>query len=165
MMMLSAILLLIGFVALAGMMARVNQLATQTTSESTRLILGEVGPVRRSLDDAVLRLRAPTSQQGLGLGTATTPTLEQAVVGLLEQQEELEASRGFVMDYSIACGGTTAAPTTANSVISVHLSDGEVWTQIVLTTTMTRSTGCAPTLGVCPTPAVLDAANRCLLLG
>jgi hypothetical protein len=56
MMMLSAVVLLVGFLALTGMVARVNQLGTQTGIESRQAILDEAGPLRRSIDDSLVRL-------------------------------------------------------------------------------------------------------------
>lgn len=57
MMILSAVILLIGFVALAGMMGRVNQLGTQTSTENDQTLLKEVGPMADSLETAISALR------------------------------------------------------------------------------------------------------------
>lgn len=63
MMMLSAVLLLIGFVALAGMVARVNQLGTQTTTESRKAALADSGALQDALDGGLSTLakRAATA--------------------------------------------------------------------------------------------------------
>jgi len=50
MMILSAVVLLVGFVALAGMVARVNQLGTQTTTESRKSVLTESTSLQDGLD-------------------------------------------------------------------------------------------------------------------
>jgi Tfp pilus assembly protein PilV len=53
MMILSAVILLIGFVALAGMMGRVNQLGSQTSTENEQALLKEVGPMADTLENAI----------------------------------------------------------------------------------------------------------------
>jgi hypothetical protein len=56
MMMLSAVVLLVGFLALTGMVARVNQLGTQTGTEARQAVLDEAGPLQRSIDNGLARL-------------------------------------------------------------------------------------------------------------
>jgi class 3 adenylate cyclase len=80
MMMLSAIILLVGFVALAGMVARVNQLGTQTTTESRKGVLTEVGPVQDALDALVSSLAKRTCQATNTPACTPTTTASSATV-------------------------------------------------------------------------------------
>jgi hypothetical protein len=60
MMILSAVILILAFIALAGMVARVQQLAGRTTSESDLVILSDVAPLSASIDSAICRLKDST---------------------------------------------------------------------------------------------------------
>lgn len=60
MMILSAVVLVLAFIALAGMVARVSQLASQTTAESDRVILSDVAPLAAALDASICRLKDST---------------------------------------------------------------------------------------------------------
>ena len=57
MMILAAVLLVIGLIALAGMVARVNQLGSQTAIESNQAILGELAPLSDAIDAGVAGLK------------------------------------------------------------------------------------------------------------
>lgn len=61
MMILSAVILVLAFIALAGMVARVSQLASQTTSENDRVILSDVAPLATALDASICRLKDSTT--------------------------------------------------------------------------------------------------------
>lgn len=56
MMILSAIVLLVGFIALAGLVSRVNQLAAQTATESRQAILDQVAPLAEAIDSGIAEL-------------------------------------------------------------------------------------------------------------
>lgn len=151
MMILAAVLLVIGLIALAGMVARVNQLGSQTTVESNKAILGEVSPLAAALDVAVADLAASP----FALTTATTPTLEQAIVSYVEHLQRLEAARGFILDYELTCTGVTnkstgAGGNAAQGIVVAHLSDGTVWVEVRSTVYFVRgatSASCASVYG------------------
>jgi hypothetical protein len=58
MMVLAAVLLVIGLIALAGMVARVNQLGSQTAVESNQAILGELPPLADAIESGVIDLQS-----------------------------------------------------------------------------------------------------------
>src|SRR5687768_18565674 len=76
MMVLAAVLLVIGLIALAGMVARVNQLGSQTAVESNQAILGELAPLSDAIDTSVTTLQTSrTVEASYVLGsTAITPS-------------------------------------------------------------------------------------------
>jgi hypothetical protein len=122
MMLLSAVVLIIGFVALAGMVGRVTQLAGQANREQDRPLLREVEPMLGALNAAVDPTAAPT---GTGLG-AVTPAIpspsaayDDAVVDILRHLRQAEAGQGFLMDWSLLC-----LPGTGTGYASVTLNDG-----------------------------------------
>lgn len=86
MMMLSAVVLLVGFLALTGMVARVNQLGTQTGTEARQAVLDEAGPMQRSMDNALARLSNRTFTTCCtwtgGTLTSSTAIFTAADVGL-----------------------------------------------------------------------------------
>ena len=196
MMILAAVLLVIGLIALAGMVARVNQLGSQTAVESDKAILDEVTPLQNTLDTSVSRLvkrtfsattavtgnlitatSATFSQSDIGLNvtgpglptnthilsvtsstvavlnrtpapaqsTAATFTLykwgfsltattyvkaQDAIVGMLEQLQRVQASHGFWMDYELSCGTTSGSSDPAKGQVIARLSDGTVWVEV-----------------------------------
>jgi hypothetical protein len=128
MMILAAVVLLIGFLALAGMMARVSQVASQTAVDTDRPILRAIGPLSSDLDQAIDRMveRAPV---GLGLnesGSAATnvPTLDNAVQGFMRHMQDILEKEGLFLDYSLDCASELEGRVVAT------LSDGETWIQI-----------------------------------
>lgn len=74
MMILAAVLLVIGLIALAGMVARVNQLGSQTAVESNQPILGELPPLADAIEDGVAELLDGRTVASV-TGTAGNPTL------------------------------------------------------------------------------------------
>ncbi|HUR25156.1 MAG TPA: hypothetical protein VM327_03970 [Candidatus Thermoplasmatota archaeon] len=207
MMMLSAIVLLVGFVALAGMVARVNQLGNQTGIEARHAILDQVDPMSDAIDRGIATLgkrtvavgltsgsttvtapvgsfsafdvglnitgigipagtkvssvpstssailsaaatapgvsvTATLRHPGLALTSATTPTLETGIIGMLEQIQRVEAGHGLWMDWSIVC---VANDITKAQVVS-HLTDGTVWIEVRSSLTFPRTTACATAL-------------------
>jgi regulator of extracellular matrix RemA (YlzA/DUF370 family) len=87
MMMLSAVVLLVGFLALAGMVSRVNQLGTQTGTESRQAVLDESGPLKRSIDNGLARLANRTlttccTWTAAGVITASSDIFSAADIGL-----------------------------------------------------------------------------------
>jgi hypothetical protein len=87
MMILTAVILLIGFIALAGMVARVNQLSSQTAIESERIILREVGPLAESMNSAICKLKESTLSKpnvADGVTTLGSPTITSATAAFTE---------------------------------------------------------------------------------
>jgi len=125
MMMLGAVILVVGFIALSGMVARVGQLGVQTGKEQQRPLLLEVHPMKAGVDYAIAHL---VSEGGYMTDTdAHKAAYQGAIQGALEHLRLLEASRGFLLEYSFGCA-TPGNPATGFAAIS--LSDGELWVQV-----------------------------------
>lgn len=120
MMMLGAIVLVLGFLALAGMIARVQMVGSQTGREQQRPVLLEVAPMKEGLQDAISGLSAA----GYTPGTAA---YDAAVAGLMQHMRVLEASRGFLFESTLACAGS---PATGTAIVT--LSDGDLWVSVTL---------------------------------
>ncbi|MEA3203799.1 MAG: hypothetical protein QOI63_1478 [Thermoplasmata archaeon] len=125
MMLLSAVVLIIGFIALAGMVGRVSQLATQANREQNRPLLREVEPMLGAVNVAIDSTAAPTGK-GLGAAglTVGTAAYDDAVVSLLRHLVQVEAGQGFLMDWSLVCVAPTAPATQYTGYASVTLNDG-----------------------------------------
>ncbi|MFA5944909.1 MAG: hypothetical protein WC876_10640 [Candidatus Thermoplasmatota archaeon] len=158
MMILAAVLLVIGLIALAGMVARVNQLGSQTSVEADKAILNEVTPLQDSIDEVLCRITVNStcgaaSLRHFNLTATSYIKAEDAVRNALEQLQRMEAGHGFWMDYQITCvdgsGLLTADDSfSARGVAVVHLSDGTVWLELRSAVFFPRSAGdCAPVLG------------------
>ncbi|HEX2065941.1 MAG TPA: hypothetical protein VHI93_03930 [Candidatus Thermoplasmatota archaeon] len=134
MMLLTAIVLLLGFIALAGVVSRVSLLAQQAGREQDRPLLREMQPLQKGLSAAL-----DPSPAGKGLGSMGlaqgTPAYDAAVRGVLEHLRQLEASRGFIARWTLACEGGSAA----NGYADVTLSDGEL--QVTLRAKVPTATG------------------------
>jgi hypothetical protein len=122
MMLLAAIVLLLGFIALAGMVSRVSLLAQQAGREQERPLLREVGPLKTGLDAMMTTLRTnyTTATPPITSGSAA---YEAALRGLLDHLRQLEAARGYVLRWSITCDNVADA-TTGHAFVTV--SDGEL---------------------------------------
>lgn len=143
MMLLAAVILVLGFIALAGMLARAQQLGAATSKEQARPIRLEIGALKTGLDGAITSLTTSV----YGFKTDTEPhkqAYESAITGILEHERRLEASRGFLLEYKLACA-TAADPATGYAAVT--LTDGELWVQL-RTRTFVR-----PTLASSCTPA------------
>ena len=145
MMILAAVLLVIGLIALAGMVARVNQLGSQTSVEADKAILDEVPPVKDAIDASICRIiRRPTPDCGatslthFNLNATSYIKAEDAVRNSLEQLQRMEAGHGFWMDYELTCVGGSGG-STANGLAVVHLSDGTVWIEVRSTVVFPRA--------------------------
>lgn len=119
MMLLSAVLLILGLLALAGMVSRVSQLSSQAGREQDRPLLREIEPMMTGLDGAISRLG---TDFGAGMAPGTSAH-QNATVGLLAHLRQLEASRGMVMEWTLTC--TNGNPTTGGVAV-VTLGDGEL---------------------------------------
>lgn len=106
MMILSAVILLIGFIALAGMVSRVSQLGSQTTIESEQAILGEVGPLADSMNMAICRLKESTDSRTL-IGNAVTDDGSPVVTFLTNPNPAFSAA-----DIGMVVSGTGILPSS-----------------------------------------------------
>lgn len=101
MMVLSAVLLVISFVALAAMVGRVNQLGSQTASESRKVILDEVGPLADSMNAAI---------RGFGGGrtvAATWAVDDTLITGPAGSFTTADVGRRVFLDSASLTAGTT----------------------------------------------------------
>jgi hypothetical protein len=142
MMLLTAIILLIGFIALAGMVSRVSLLAQQAGREQDRPLLREVEPLQKGLNDAL-----DTSASGKGLGSITglyvSPytSYDGAAKAVLEQMRQLEGARGFIARWTMDCDLTSGAKDVAKGYATLSLSDGELRVSLK-SAYFTRPAGC-----------------------
>ena len=140
MMLLAAVVLIIGFVALAGMVSRVSQLASQTTKEQDRPLLREIEPMLGAVNSAI-----DSSATGRGLGsiapaiTYPSAAYDNAVAALLRHLRAIEAGQGILMDWTMTCGG-------ASSYATITLSDGFL-SVTVRSNSFTRPPACSPLSG------------------
>ena len=127
MMMLSAVLLLIGFVALAGMVARVNQLGTQTTTESRKSVLAESGPLQDALDGGLSALAKRTASATVTSGsvfiTASAPVFSATDVGLfVSDPGAVKIPAGTkITAVSSATAATMSNPGSASGTVTITL--------------------------------------------
>lgn len=158
MMMLAAVVLLVGFVALAGVVARVNQLASRTGTESGQSILDQAGPLARSIDSSVCRIirmpnaACPAGQDHFNLTGTSYIRAQNAVVTMLEQMQDLYAGHGVWLSYTIPCS-TTPDPDTGQ--VMATLSDGTVWVELRSPVTFPLAAGTCVQAATCPTYAGL----------
>jgi hypothetical protein len=122
-MMLSAIVLLVGFIALAGMVARVNQVAQQTTAEGRQAILDEAGPLQDAIDTSLGSLAKRTATATIGPSpftalTVTSPTqfFSNADVGLEVSGGTIPAGAKIATVISPTSATFSPAATAAGSV-------------------------------------------------
>ncbi|HUR64586.1 MAG TPA: hypothetical protein VM241_08910 [Candidatus Thermoplasmatota archaeon] len=124
MMLLAAVVLIIGFVALGGMVSRVAQLAGQASKEQDRPLMREVDPLLGALNAAV---DSGPAAKGLALYTGVSQgsaAYDNAVLALLRSLRQVEAGQGILMDWSLVCTPPTAPATQYTGYASVTLSDG-----------------------------------------
>ncbi|MCA1811530.1 MAG: hypothetical protein LC623_05915 [Halobacteriales archaeon] len=141
MMLLTAIVLLVGFVALAGMVSRVSLLAHQAGREQDRPLLREVEPLQKGLNAA---LDPASTGKGLGSMGLTAPSVayESGVKGVLEHLRRLQAERGFISRWTVDCDLTAGVKDTAKGFARLLVSDGELQVTIKSTPYFAR-TSCA----------------------
>lgn len=125
MMILSAVILLVSFIALAAMVARVNQLGTQTASDSEKAILDEVGPLSDIIDAGLLRLQGGGTRSVTATVTSGAKTLTTAT------------SQFTANDVGATVSGGTGIP--ANTVIASYTSPTSVLLNNAATATSTAS--------------------------
>lgn len=131
MMILSAVLLVIGFIALTGMVARVNQLGTETTTESERAILSEVGPLVDAIDGGIADLRGARDVSITAKDTTVMKITVSSATPLVQQD----------VGRHIASATANCVPT--GSTITAVLSD----TTATVSGTLASSPACTATVG------------------
>jgi Tfp pilus assembly protein PilV len=145
MMLLAAVILVIGFVALAGMVSRVSQLASQASREQDHLLLREVEPMLGAVNAAIDPTAAPT---GKGIGAYAPPVAypsaayDNAVAGILRHLRQVEAAQGIFLDWRLVCVAGT--PNTGYAAIT--LNDGSLQVT-VRSNPFNRPAPCTPLAG------------------
>lgn len=102
-MLLAAVLLVIGFIALAGLVARVQQAGSRTATSQDNPLLLETGPLAAAVDDAVSSVKANFTL--LEHGSAA---FEENLSVSLDHLVVLLRSRGYLVEHSFACSGVVA---------------------------------------------------------
>lgn len=143
MMMLSAVVLLVGFLALAGMVSRVNQLGTQTGTESRQAVLDESGPLKASIDNGLARLSNRTLSACCtwtnGVINSTTAVFSAADIGL---KIKGGTAGGAIPKGAVITGvrSSTVAVTNATTVTQASAATLNIWRSgFALNTTTTPS--------------------------
>lgn len=141
-MLLTAIVLILAFLALTAMVARVSQLGSTTTQEQSRPILVEIDQVQATVDRIIRDLNSTTPK----LNQTSSPTFLQALNGSLRHLAHLERARGFTFEdndrfVSGATSGNKTRPldnlfincgTGSNTGrVAFNLSDGQVRVQVL----------------------------------
>lgn len=153
MMILAAVILLIGFIALAGMVSRVSQLGSQTTIENDQAILEEIGPLNDSMNSAICRLKESTiskAQVTDGVTTADSAVVTSATAAFVQADVGMVVSGAGLLPgsriQSVESGSSitlTNAATTAGTGVTLRfvscLAPGT-------TTTFNRGTTTSPTM-------------------
>lgn len=182
MMMLSAVLLLIGFVALAGMVSRVSQLGTQTTTESRRSVLTEAGPLQDALDTTLSTLArrnatvTVTVSNGIVTATVTSPAnppgfFASSDVGLsIVQCTTASPLTGCPKTGALVPVGTTITAVASPTVAT--LSAGSAGTGLIVKVSkagFSLDAGTTPSAGQATVSALeqlrRDEAEKGLLMG
>jgi hypothetical protein len=145
MMLLAAVVLIIGFVALAGMVGRVTQLAGQAGREQDRPLLREIEPMLGAINGAIGKLGTDFGGASPPIpNPATTPSTayENAVMGMLRHLRQVEAGQGILMDWSLDCATAGDAST---GVARITLNDGSL--QVTLQSVQFRRLACTAMTG------------------
>lgn len=126
MMLLAAIVMVVGFVALSGMLARVAQLSGETVREQEDPVIVEMDVVANGI-----RIVSNSTAAAHPDCTATTnKTLADAMAHL----RFVESSRGFFMQYETpVC--TDLGPATDRISVTYALTDGLTRVQLRINTT------------------------------
>jgi hypothetical protein len=127
MMVLAAVLLVIGLIALAGMVARVNQLGSQTAVESNQAILGELPPLADAVEDGVIGLMDARAIPSTTL-TAASPAISTTTplaftssdIGLAVTGTGLPAG-ARILSVESPTDATLTAPATQSGVVTVSV--------------------------------------------
>lgn len=162
MMILSAVILLLAFIALAGMVARVSQLAARTTAESDRVILSDVAPLADAIDESICRLKssATTTLQATGTDWTSGATTITGVTGVSLASTHVGM---FVVGNGLPSGTRILAVLSASSAtISQATTAVGNNVPISLTPCLAQGTTSSFSLGPATTPRLQDAVDEML---
>jgi hypothetical protein len=127
MMLLTAIILILAFVALTGMVARVAQLGKATARERSNPAMLAVEPM---LDGAERAMQQLAGKYDL-TDPAQVQAYQDAVRGALEHLQAVYAQQGFWVTYTLTCLNA-ADPTTG--VAELTLDDSVILVTVVTET-------------------------------
>jgi hypothetical protein len=98
MMLLAAFVLILGFVALSGLVSRVGQLPGEITRAQADPIFLEAAPLRDLIDSVVAAdgLKARSADHA-----AMGPEFDDSLTALLGHVQALEGAKGYVYDWAI----------------------------------------------------------------
>lgn len=117
-MLLAAVVLILAFLALSAMVARVSQLGSETGQDQSRPVLLEVEAVQSAVDDLLVHLQTVTPT----LNATSTPTFQTALQAGLRHIAFLESARGFRFEF----GGPPVSPDDPLDGL-VDCAQGRVW--------------------------------------
>lgn len=127
MMILAAVLLVIGLIALAGMVARVNQLGSQTAVEADKPILGEVGPLSDALETGLFVLADARPVTGITTAVASTSlTFDSGDPILADEVGSAIQGTGIQPGTTIVAVSGTTATLSAPATVAVSGPTAEV---------------------------------------
>lgn len=138
MMILAAVLLVIGLIALAGMVARVNQLGTQTGVEADKAILDEVTPIQDALDGGIADLRGGRTIN-TGVRTSGSSVIESTVAAFVPQDVGRHITGTGIQPGAMITGYTSATKITINSTAGAPSATDVTFNIGLLTTGVTLS--------------------------
>src|SRR5688572_20904166 len=115
MMVLAAVLLVIGLIALAGMVSRVNQLGSQTGVESDKAILEEVVPLQDAIDTTLSTLQRRTFTGTITAATSTTPAKVTSTSGAIFADSDV----GLNITGTGVSSGTQLGSVTSSTVATL----------------------------------------------
>lgn len=127
MMLLSAVVLIIAFVALTGMVARVSQLGKATARERTTPTLLAVEPMIDGVDRAIQELGGKYN-----MANATqVRAYQNATIAMLDHLQLVQAGQGYWVSYTLGCA-TPGDATTGR--VTLSLDDGHIRVSVVSVT-------------------------------
>lgn len=137
MMLLTAFVLVIAFVSLTAMVARVAQLGKTTARERANPAIEELQPMVQGANDAIAAMYG--KYRPIGSAAEANKTLyEAAVVAELNQVKAIEAGRGYVVTWRIVC------VTGGNGQALLTLDDGTMQVTVRTTTYPRPTAACTP---------------------
>lgn len=163
-MILAAVLLVVGLIALAGMVGRVNQLGSQTATEADKAILDEVVPLASALQDGIAEMRGARDVAITSKVVATSIINVDSATPLVEQDEGRHISS--TTSNCVPNGATiTAVLSTTQATISASPANtaactarlGAVVTGVVMAGSLTTLRSCTSVL--CATTVAAFSAD------
>lgn len=129
-MLLAAIVLTVGFIALSGMLSRVAQLSGETVREQEDPVLLEM--------DVVAGAIAMISNTTIKAEPGCTATTNETLVAAMAHLRFVESSRGFFMNYTTpTC--TVVSGSQDEVSVDYRLTDGLTRVRLMVTTRVTHT--------------------------